>query len=404
MKTIVIAGASLAGMRAAEALREAGFDGTIRLVGDEAHRPYERPPLSKQVLAGTWDPGRVDLAVPEDVASLDLSWDLGRELVGLDRASSTVALDDGETIAYDGLIITTGASPRTLPASEGVAGCHVVRTVDDCLALRKELEAMPSRVVVVGAGFIGSEVAATCRGRGLDVTVVEPLPAPLARAMPTAIGEVLADLHRDHGVDLRLGVGVEQLLTAPVDGSLRATGVALSDGSSIDADVVVVGIGVVPNTGWLQGSGLILDDGVVCDATCLAAPRIVAAGDVARWPNLRFGEVMRVEHWENAQSQGEHAARRLLAGDDPGEPYQPVPWFWSDQYDRKIQLAGRTSVTDQLVVVDGSLEERRFVALLGRGGKVVGALGMNRPAPVMQWSNRIAEGASWDEVLAAAQS
>jgi NADPH-dependent 2,4-dienoyl-CoA reductase/sulfur reductase-like enzyme len=206
------------------------------------------------------------------------------------------------------------------------------------------------------------------------------------------MGAVCADVHRDHGVDLRLSSGVDAFLD---DGHGRVRGVELSDGTVVEADVVVVGVGVVPNTEWLEGSGLTIDNGVVCDETCLAAPDVVAAGDIARWPNRRFGESMRVEHWENAQEQGAHAARRLL-GDL--SPYEPVPWFWSDQYDRKIQLAGRNRPDDEVRIVDGSIEERRFVAVYGRAGKLVGVLGMNRPRPVLQYRHLIAKGASWDDL------
>jgi len=308
-----------------------------------------------------------------------------------------VSLADGRALAYDGLVLATGASPRHLPGGGGLAGVHVLRTLDDCLAIRADLDASPGRVVVVGAGFIGSEVAATCRGRGHEVTVVEALPVPMERILGTDLGSLTADLHRDHGVRVRLGVGVEAL-----EGGERVERVRLADGSTIDADVVVVGIGVAPSTGWLEGSGLALDNGVVCDETCLAAPGVVAAGDVARWPNRRFDEVMRVEHWENALEQGAHAARRLLAGDAGGEAFEPVPWFWSDQYDRKIQLAGRSGPGDDVHIVHGSVDDRRFVALYGRGGRVVGVLGVNRPRHVMQWRARISEGITWEDGLALA--
>jgi 3-phenylpropionate/trans-cinnamate dioxygenase ferredoxin reductase subunit len=208
------------------------------------------------------------------------------------------------------------------------------------------------------------------------------------------MGTVCADIHREHGVDLRLSTGVAGFED---DGQGRLRGIRLTDGTTIETDVAVVGVGVAPNTAWVEGSGLTIDNGVVCDETCLAAPGVVAAGDIARWPNIRFDEVMRVEHWENAQEQGAHAARRLLGNLDP---YQPVPWFWSDQYDRKIQLAGRSSADDIVQIVDGSVEERRFVALYGRAGRVVGVLGMNRPRPVMEYRQLIADGASWEEALA----
>jgi 3-phenylpropionate/trans-cinnamate dioxygenase ferredoxin reductase subunit len=392
-----VAGASLAGLRVAETLREEGFDGRLVMVGEEPHRPYERPPLSKQVLAGKWNPGETDLM---RVGDLDVEWRLGTRAVDLDLANRTIALEPGGEMAFDGLAITTGCRVRDLPGTPPRAGIHTLRTLDDCLALKAELEGRPGRVVVVGAGFIGSEVAATARTRGLDVTLVEALPVPLVLALGERMGGVMADLHRDHGVDVRLGTTV-----AGFDGDDRVERVRFGDGSTIDADVVVVGIGVRPNVEWLTGSGLTIDNGVVCDETCLAAPGVVAAGDVARWPNPVFGEVMRVEHWENAQSQGEHAARRLLAeleGGGPGEAYAPVPWFWSDQYDRKIQLAGLAGPDDAVEVVEGSVEDRQFVALYGRRGRLVGVLGMNRPRPVMRFRQLILDGASWEDALRAA--
>ena len=373
------------------------------MVGDEQHQPYDRPPLSKQVLSGQWEHDRTSLVVPGDTDALDLDWRLGSAATGLDVGATAVQLASGDVVAADGVIITCGAAARALPGTEGVGGVYVVRTLDDSLSLRAELERGPERVVVVGAGFIGAEVAATCRSRELAVSMVEPLHAPLGRVMPPVVGGVIADLHRDHGVDVRLGVGVDGVVVGD-DG--RVAGVNLGDGSTIAADVVVVGIGVVPNTSWLEGSGLELNNGIVCDNTCLAAPGIVAAGDVARWPNPQYGdELMRVEHWDNAADQGEYAARRLLAwgADEAVEPYAPVPWFWSDQYDRKIQFAGRANADDDIVLIDGSFEERKFVALFGRNGRVVGVLGMNRPAPVMRWRNRILEGATWDDALAAAE-
>lgn len=395
MKNVVIVGASLAGARAAETLRHEGFSGAIRLVGDEDRPPYDRPPLSKQVLAGDWEPERATIPVPVD--ELDVEWILGRRAVGLDLTDRRVLLERGEVVDFDGLVIATGARPRRLPGTEGLAGVHVLRTLDDSLALRADLDAIPNRVVVIGAGFIGAEVAATCRERGLPVTMIEALPVPMVRALGEEMGAACAEIHRDHDVDLRLGVGV-----AGLRGDDRVEAVELTDGTVIATDVVLVGIGVMPNTGWLDGSDLTIDDGVVCDETCLAAPGIVAAGDVARWPNRRFGVDMRVEHWDNALDQGAAAARRLLAGPEGGEPYAPVPWFWSDQYDRKIQLAGRPAPDDEVRIVAGSIAERRFVALYGRAGRLVGVLGMNRPRQVMQFRLQIGDSVTWEDALIAA--
>jgi len=385
-------------MRAAESLRREGFDGAVNVVGDETDAPYDRPPLSKQVLAGEWEPERIALYDTDALDDLRLTWRLGTRAVAFDAASRTVTLDGGERLAADGVVIATGARTRTLRGSEHLAGVYTLRSLADSLAIRAEFEATPRRVVVVGAGFIGAEVAATARGRGLDVTMVEMAETPLERVLGAEMGRVCADVHRDHGVDLRLGVGV-----AEITGADRAEQVVLSDGTRLDADVVVVGVGVIPNTEWLEGSGLQIDDGVVCDETCLAAPGVVAAGDVARWPNRLFGQSMRVEHWDNAIDQGTAAARRLLAGED-AEPFAPVPWFWSDQYDRKIQLAGRSGPDDEVAVVTGSPEERRLAAIYGRAGRIVAVLGFNRPRHVMQYRRLIAGRAAWDEALEFARS
>lgn len=405
---ISIVGASLAGIRCAGALRRDGFDGTITLIGDEPHRPYDRPPLSKQYAAGEWGSDRLALVAPEKFDDLNLDLRLGNTATGLEVETRTVTLADGSSVAGDAVLIATGARARTLPNTAHLSGVEVLRSLDDANQVRAALEQGATRVVVIGAGFIGAEIAATARERGCDVTMVEMAEVPLQRGLGDRMGMVCADLHREHGVDLRLGVGVTSVNASTSDAAAVGS-VVLSDGSEIMADLVVVGIGVIPNTEWLDGSGLILDDGVVCDETCLAAPRIWAAGDVARWPNRRFDEVMRVEHWDNAVEQGTYVARRMLAGQDPEaadtevEPYMPVPWFWSDQYDRKIQLAGRVRPDDDVEIVTGTLEERRFAAIYGRNDKIVGVLAFNRPRHVMQYRQLISDGASWAEALEFAQ-
>lgn len=396
MSRVVVVGASLAGLRAATTLRDEGFEGAITLVGDERHGPYDRPPLSKQVLAGEWSAEQVGLAHEQ----LDAEWLLGPDggggAAGVDLERAEVTLADGTTLDYDGLVVATGASARRLPGQPDLPGVHVLRTLDDALALRADVAAGPDRVVVVGAGFIGSEVAATCREAGCEVTVLEAMPVPLERALGAEMGAVMGRLHLEHGVDLRLATGV-----AGIEGADRVERVRLADGSAIEASVVVVGIGVVPNLGWLEGSGLTVDDGVVCDATCRAAPGVVAAGDVARWDHPRYGS-LRVEHWENAQEQATHAARTLLADLDgrAGEPYAPIPWFWSDQYDRKVQVAGHPSPTDEVRVVDGSVDEHRFVALYGDGERLTAVLGVNRPRLVVQHRMGLVDGVSWQDALA----
>jgi 3-phenylpropionate/trans-cinnamate dioxygenase ferredoxin reductase subunit len=401
MDRVVVVGASLAGFRAAEELRGQGFTGSIAMVGAEPHRPYDRPPLSKQVLAGKQPSDAVALAPAlGSVDDLGLDWHLGVPATGLDVGAREVLLGGGDRLPYDGLVIATGATPRHLPGTDHLTGVHSLRTLDDCEAIRAGLDAGSTRrVVVVGAGFIGAEVAATCRTLGHDVVLVEALPMPLERGVGPVLGQVVADLHREHGVDVHLGVGVVR-----ITGDDQVEQVHLTDGAELDADLVVVGVGVTPNTEWLADSGLPIDNGVMGDEACLVAPGIVAAGDVARWPNRRFGEVMRIEHWDNAVEMGEHAARTLLAdaAGGTGEPYEPIPWFWSDQYDRKIQLAGRASADDDVAVVAGSTEERRFVAFFGRGGQLVGVLGMSMPAKVVRWRSLVEAGTSWEDALAAA--
>jgi NADPH-dependent 2,4-dienoyl-CoA reductase/sulfur reductase-like enzyme len=392
VRRIAIVGMSLAGLRAAETLRRDGFDGTIAAIGAERHLPYDRPPLSKELLAGACDVDDIVLR-KQGVDDLELDWRLGRRAAHLDVAAQQVELDDGERVDYDGVILATGSVARRLPVHPDLEGVFTLRTLDDALALRAELEHGP-RVVVIGAGFIGAEVAATCRQRGLEVTILEGLPHPMVRGLGPALGDVIAAVHRDHGVDLRTNAHVKG-----IDGAGRVERIRLADGTTVAADLVVVGVGVVPETRWLQGSGLTLEDGILCDATGLAAPGVVAAGDVARWPNELFdGQVMRLEHWTNATEQGVHAAKRLLAGSH-GEPFTPVPFVWSDQYDRKIQTVGVVAGDARVHVAHGTLDDRQFVALFGRDDRIVGALGFNRPRNVMQYRKLIAERASWDAAL-----
>jgi NADPH-dependent 2,4-dienoyl-CoA reductase/sulfur reductase-like enzyme len=401
--TIAVVGGSLAGLRAAEALRAEGHTGPLVLIGAEPHMPYDRPPLSKQFLAGTWGLDRVMLRPPEKIDALGLDLRLGRRAEHLDIAGRTLELDDGGAVHFDGLVLATGAHPRMLPGVPALAGVHNLRTLEDSLALGAVAAVEGARVVVVGAGFIGSEVAATCRGRGARVTVVEALPVPLARVLGEEMGAACAALHVDHGVDLVTGVGVAGL--RPAAGSTTGPGarvgaVELDDGTVIDADAVVVGIGVVPSTEWLEGSGLELDNGVVAGATLHAADDIVVAGDTARWFDESLGAHVRIEHWTNAAEQGAAAARNLLAGRDHATAYVPVPYFWSDQYDVKIQVIGHPGPDDDVVVVDGSVEDRRFVALYGRDGKLSAALGFNRPRQLMGFRPLLEAGASFDQARA----
>ncbi len=401
---VVVVGGSLAGLRACESLRTKGFEGGITLVGAETHLPYDRPPLSKQVLSGDWTVEQIQLRKPEQLADLRLELRLGSPAVQLDTEAQRVHLADSASVPYDGLIIATGASVRRLPNQPDVPGVFDLRTLDDSLALRDALADGSPRVVVIGAGFIGLEVAATARKRGLEVTVLEGAPAPLIRGLGAEMGELVArSLHEPQGVAIRCGVGV-----AAIEHDGRVTGVRLAGGALVPADIVVVGIGVVPNTGWLEGSGLEIRDGVVADETLkTGAPNVYVAGDCARWTNPLFEEEARIEHWTIAAEQGASAAANLLAvsrGEDP-TPYAPVPFFWSMQYDARIQFLGRAGA-DDVQVVHGDPATGSFVALYGRAGRLRGVLGISLPKRVMPFKKQLEQRVSWDDALAfaAAQS
>jgi NADPH-dependent 2,4-dienoyl-CoA reductase/sulfur reductase-like enzyme len=392
MRTVVVVGASLAGLRAAEALRRRGFDRRLLVIGEERHAPYDRPPLSKEILRGEWEPERIALRRQDDVGEA-LELKLGRRAVSLDARARVVELDDGERIGWDGLVVATGATPRRLWPDLDLEGVHVLRTLDDALALRRALAARP-RVLVVGAGFIGAEVAASCRALGCPVTMVDPQAAPLAAAIGKEMAGICTAMHRDHGVDVRFGVSA-----AAVEGLGRVERVRLSDGSFVEADLVVVGIGVTPATAWLEGSGLALGDGVLCDESCAAnVPGVVAAGDVARWYNRLFDQSMRVEHWSNAVAQGEAAAERLLAGTNGARPFAPVPTFWSDQYGVKLQFAGVPRPGAEVRIVDGSAADRKLVAVYGHEGVVVAVFAMRRARRFTELSEAVAARTPWSEM------
>jgi len=395
LRRIVIVGASLAGLRAAEALRDRGFDGELTLIGDEPHRPYDRPPLSKQVLQGAWEPEQTFFRKKDGYDALALDMRLGVRAVSLDLRARRVALADGTFADYDRLIIATGARVRTLSAIAPRAGLLALRGLDDAIVLRRAMMDAP-RVAIVGAGFIGLEVAASCRARGLPVTVIEALPVPLSPILGSTFGDMVAAMHRDHGVDLRTGVVVTDVL-----GESRVAGVALSDGSRIDADVVVVGIGVTPNTEWLERSRLTIDNGIVCNGSGEAAPDVYAAGDVARVANRWHGDSPRIEHWTNAVEQAVHAAENALAGPAASTSFSSVPYFWSDQYDRRIQFIGGGPPHDEIVIVDGSLADRRLTALYRRGDRLVACLALNQPRALIKYRKLLAAGESWNAALSA---
>ncbi|BAL88258.1 putative ferredoxin reductase [Actinoplanes missouriensis 431] len=404
MNRIVVVGASAAGLASVETLRREGFTGTITLIGEELDAPYDRPPLSKQILASQWEPDRIALRTAEQLAALDLDLRRGVRATGLDTAARSVALSDGSDVEYDGLVVATGVRPRALAGGAG----HVIRTLSDALELRKRLRP-GTRLTVVGAGFLGAECAAVARGLGCEVTLLEPAPVPLAHAVGEPVGRMLSAVHREHGVDLRTGVTVTAIVDAGArlpdgtaiadggalhpDGTATAHGGALlADGTVVAADEVLVAVGSVPNTDWLDGSGLTVGDGVVCDEFCAAAPGVYAAGDVARWHNPLFGVDMRIEHRTNAAEQGMAAARNLLGA---GRPFAPVPYFWSDQYDLKIHAYGYLRGHDAVEIVDGSLDERRFLAAYHRDGRLVGALAVGMPPKAIRpWRQAIASGGS----------
>ena len=393
MQDVVVVGGSLAGLRAVESLRSGGYEGLITVIGAEPRLPYDRPPLSKRLLSGEWEADRIELRKPDDLKSLDAKWRTGILAVGLDTGRSMVQLSDGSALSFDGAVLATGATPRRLPGQDELARVFVLRTLDDALDLRSRLVGGDKRVVVIGAGFIGLEVAATARRLGNHVLVLEGAPAPLIRGLGAEMGSAVAAVHGDHGVEIRCGVGVQ---------TLTDQGVVLSDGTLERADVVVVGIGVSPVTEWLADSGLKLRDGVVCAPTLnVGVPMIYAAGDMVRWHNELFDEEMRVEHWTNAAEQGAIAAENLIA-ESTGQPlksYAPVPFFWSEQYDRRIQFLGRAGADDEVRVVAGSVEDRQFTALYGHAGRLRGVLGVNMPRAVMPFRKLLQERISWNDAL-----
>jgi NADPH-dependent 2,4-dienoyl-CoA reductase/sulfur reductase-like enzyme len=375
---IAVVGASAAGLTAAQTLRREGYDGPLTVIGAEDRMPYDRPPLSKQILAGDWEPSKISLPCTVD----GVEWMLGVRAAGLDVGGRRLALSTGDDLAYDKLVIATGVTPRRLPFGQDLAGVHTLRTLEDTLAFKEELASARS-LVVVGAGFMGSEVAAVASSLGVDVTVVDPLAAPMIRQFGPWLGGLVAKLHADHGVRMRLGVGVTGLA-----GSGRVSGVELADGTVLPADVVLVAIGSVPNTGWLAGSGLSLTDGVDCDSLCRAAPNVVAAGDVASWTHPVHGARIRVEHRMNATEQGMAAARTLLG---KGEPYAPIPYFWTDQYDVKIQAYGTFPADAVPSVAAGDVGAGRFAAVYAYDGHITGVVGWNLPRDTRQLRARIGE-------------
>lgn len=393
MRTVTVVGASLSGLYAARELRSQGYDGRLVVIGDEPHLPYDRPPLSKDFLTGRADEDQLALTDPEDTADLRADWLLGTRARGLDPRGRTVLLDDGRTVSTDGVVIATGASARRLPG-DGLAGVHTLRTLDDARTLREDLTGGPRRVVVIGGGFIGAESASSCASLGHSVTVVEAAPLPLVPQLGPEMAVVCAALHRRAGVRLLTGTGV-----AGLRGTVAVTGVALTDGRTLPADIVIVGIGATPNTGWLAGSTLALHDGVLCDDGCVTTlPQVVAVGDVARVGGTR------AEHWTSATEQPRVAVANLLAGRTV-QTVRPVPYFWSDQYGSRIQFAGHYRPGDTVQVVEGALDdgapaEGGFLARYEREGRTAAVLSVDRPRPFMRARRELTrEGAELPAVL-----
>jgi 3-phenylpropionate/trans-cinnamate dioxygenase ferredoxin reductase component len=395
-RPIVIVGASLAGLRAAQAIRKAGHDGRVVVVGAERHAPYTRPPLSKELLAGEHEADRC--ALPG--GDVDVEWRLGTVATGLDLARREVVLG-AERLGYDRLLIATGARPRHWPGEPiELEGVHMLRDLDDSLALRAALDARP-RLAVVGAGFIGCEVAATARKRGLDVTLIDIADHPMT-ALGPAVGVRCADLHRARGVELRLGAGVDGF-----EGAGRLEAVRLADGSRVEADLALVALGAIPNTDWLADSGLELQPGVVCDATLAArdADGVFCAGDVAAWPHpMADHGIIRIEHWTNAAEQGAAAGRNLLAPPEERAPYNAVPYFWSDQYDVKIQSVGLPARAERVTVLEATPEGDRLVLGGERDGRLVAAIGFNAMRRLAFYRGRLAAMPAFDEVVAAVRA
>jgi 3-phenylpropionate/trans-cinnamate dioxygenase ferredoxin reductase component len=363
---LVILGAGHAGGRAAEALRAAGFAGKVTLVGSETHPPYERPPLSKELLAGTCELERTYLKPAEFYETEGIALRLGVRAQAIERAAQSLRLADGAALPYDSLLLTLGARARRL-AMPGGADPHLyyLRDIDDCLKLRGVLGA-GKRLVVIGAGFIGLEAAAVARGQGSAVTVLEAAATPLARVAPPALGEYFAALHRRRGVDLRTGAAVTDIAAHGAEAV-----VTLASGETLSADVVLVGIGAVPNSELAAEADLVVDDGIVVDAQGRTSdPRIFAAGDVTRHFNPLLGRRIRLESWQNAQNQAIAVARVMAGG---AAPYAELPWFWSDQYDVNLQTAGAPERWNE-IVWRGRAEDGRFTLFyLDRGVPVGGA-------------------------------
>ena len=394
MKRVVIVGAAAAGLSSAEALRRRGFDQEITMIGAEPELPYDRPPLSKQILSGQWTAHQVTLRDQAAIDALALDLRLSTVATGLDLAGQRVGLEDGTDLAYDELIVATGVRPRPLPGAPDLIGVHVLRSLDDALTLKSRLSP-GRRLVVVGAGFLGAEVADAATGLGVDVTLLEADTQPMGQAVGEAAGRFLAELHTARGTHLRTGVSVSAL----VHEHGVVTGVALADGTTIPADDVLIAIGSLPNTGWLEGSGLTLADGLVCDEFSVAAPHVHGVGDVARWYNPLFATSMRIEHRTNASEQGLAVATNLMQP-EARRPFAPVPYVWSDQLGLKIQTYGYLRGHDEVHVIECDPAAGRLLIAYRRGQHLTGVIAAGvSPKLVRSWRSLIAAQAPWESAI-----
>ena len=387
-KGVVIVGGGLAATRTAEQLRKAEYAGPVTIVSDEAHLPYDRPPLSKDVLHADLDD--TTLKPAEFYSENNITLRLGSAAVSLDTVARTLTLADGSVLGYDDLVIATGLVPKRIPSFPDLEGIRVLRSLDEALALRTHA-ATARHAVIIGAGFIGCEVAASLRKLGVDVVLVEPQPAPLASVLGEQVGNLVTRLHRAEGVDVRTGIGVAEVRGE--NGQVNT--VVLSDGSELAADLVVVGIGSRPATDWLEGSGVEVDNGVICDeAGRTSAAGVWALGDIASWRDAT-GHQARVEHWSNVAEQARVVVPRMLGQEPPSVIV--VPYFWSDQYDVKIQCLGEPEATDIVHLVED--DGRKFLAYYERDGVVAGVVGGGMPGKVMKSRAKIASGAPIADVL-----
>ncbi|MFD9812207.1 NAD(P)/FAD-dependent oxidoreductase [Streptomyces sp. NPDC059080] len=416
-RPVAVVGASAAGLAAAETLRRSGWTGPLTLIGDEPHLPYDRPPLSKQLLHGTWERERLLLRTADQLAPLDLDLRLGTRATGLDAATRTLTLADSTRLTCAGVIVATGVAARTLPGADGLDGVLTLRTLDDAVALRARLSGAGHRLVIVGNGVLGCEAAAVARELGHEVTLIGRDRVPMAHAVGPEVGRLLAEEHRTRGVRLLTG-DVAEFLTGPAPGT--AGGVRLADATELPADTVLLAIGSEPAVGWLRGEpALDTTDGLRCDAYCAAAPGIYAAGDVARWDHPLHGVPLRFEHRMNATEQGMAAARNLLAElvaeAAPGapvpapaperRPFAPVPYFWSDQYGIKLQAYGLTAGADRTETTVLDRAARSAVALYGRDGCATGVLATGLPPrQVRALRAVVATPLPWEEARARARA